>query len=78
VPWGLRPAVSAGAAIVLLILVTWFAVELITAGGQTGLAERIFGAAQALWPLAVVVSCGLAARTATGPSPAPVAPPSFN
>jgi hypothetical protein len=65
VPWGLRPAVSAGAVIGLLILLTWFAVELITAGGQVGLAERIFGAAQALWPLAVVVSCGLAARTAT-------------
>jgi hypothetical membrane protein len=78
VPWGLRPAVSAGAGFVLLILVTWFAVELITAGGQAGLAERVFGGAQALWPLAVVVSCSYAARTATRSSPAPMAPPSLN
>jgi hypothetical protein len=63
VPWGLRPAVSAGAVVVLLVLLTWFGAELITAGGQAGLAERVFGAAQALWPLAVVASCGYAARS---------------
>ncbi len=57
VPWGLRPAESACAVVVLLALVTWFAAELITGGGEAGLAERVFGAAQALWPLAVVVSC---------------------
>ena len=68
VPWGLRPAVSAGAVGVLLILVTWFGVELITGGGLAGLAERIFGAAQALWPLAVVASCRYAARKGTIPS----------
>lgn len=62
VPWALRPAVSAGAVAVLLALVAWFGAELITAAGQAGLAERIFGAAQALWPLVVVVSCGVAAR----------------
>jgi hypothetical protein len=71
VPWGLRPAVSAGAVAVLLALLAWFGAELITAGGQAGLAERIFGAAQALWPLAVVVSCRHAARTGTRPSHAP-------
>jgi hypothetical membrane protein len=60
VPWGLRPAVSAGAVAVLLALVTWFGVELIT-GGLAGLAERAFGAGLALWPLAVVVSCRRAA-----------------
>ncbi len=65
VPWGLRPAVSAGAIAVLLVLLAWFAAELITGGGQVGLAERIFGAAQALWPLAVVASCRHAARTGT-------------
>jgi hypothetical protein len=43
VPWGLRPAVSAGVVAVLL-------------------AERVFGASQALWPLAVVASCRRAAR----------------
>jgi hypothetical protein len=71
VPWGLRPAASAGAVAVLLVLLAWFGTELITAGGQAGLAERVFGAGQALWPLAVVVSCRLAARTAGRPSPAP-------
>jgi Protein of unknown function (DUF998) len=67
VSWGLRPAVSAGAVAVLLVLLVWFAMELITGGGQAGLAERVFGAAQALWPLAVVVSCRLAARTDAKP-----------
>ena len=68
VPWGLRPGVCAGAAAVLLLLVAWFGVELITGGGLAGLAERIFGAAQALWPLAVVASCRYAARKGTIPS----------
>ena len=67
VPWALRPAVSAAAVVVLLVLLTWFGAELITAGGQAGLAERVFGAAQALWPLAVVVSCGYAARAGARP-----------
>ena len=65
VPWGLRPAVSAGAVAVLLALLAWFATELITGGGQAGLAERVFGIAQGLWPLAVVVSCRRAARKGT-------------
>jgi Protein of unknown function (DUF998) len=65
VPWGLRPAVSAGAAVVLLALLAWFAAELITGGGQAGLAERVFGAAQAMWPLTVVASCCYAARSGT-------------
>jgi hypothetical protein len=67
-PWGLRPAISAGAVTVLLALLAWFGAELITGGGQAGLAERIFGAAQALWPLAVVVSCRRATRPAPGPA----------
>jgi hypothetical membrane protein len=61
VPWGLRAAVSAVAAAALLALAVWFGVELITYGDQAGLAERIFGAAQALWPLAVVASCRVGA-----------------
>ena len=68
VPWALRPGVSAIAAAVLMTLVAWFGVELITGGGLAGLAERIFGAAQALWPLAVVASCRYAARKGTIPS----------
>jgi hypothetical protein len=70
VPWGLRPAVAAGAVAVLLVLLAWFGAELITAGGQAGLAERIFGAGQ-VWPLAVVMSCRHAARTGSRPSRAP-------
>ena len=62
VPWGLRPAASAGAVAVLLALVVWFGAELITGGGLAGLAERLLGAALTLWPLAVVASCRLAAR----------------
>jgi len=73
VPWGLRPAVSAAAVAVLLALLAWFATELITGGGQAGLAERVFGTAQALWPLTVVLSCCYAARTAARPSAQPVA-----
>src|SRR5215472_618454 len=65
VPWALRPTVSAGAVAVLLALVAWFGAELITGGGLAGLAERIFGAGQALWPLAVVASCWHAARKDT-------------
>jgi hypothetical membrane protein len=57
VPWGLRPWVSSAAVAVLAALVTWFGVELITGGGLAGLSERVFGAAQAMWPLAVVASC---------------------
>jgi hypothetical protein len=71
VPWGLRPVVSAGAAAVLLALVAWFGAELITGGGLAGLAERIFGAALALWPLAVVASCRHAARKDTRPRTEP-------
>ena len=64
VPWGLRPAVSVSAAAILLGLLAWFCAELVAGGGQVGLAERVMGVAQASWPLAVTLSCGLA-------SPAP-------
>jgi Protein of unknown function (DUF998) len=57
VPWGLRPAVSAVAVGTLLALLAWFLTELITKGGMTGLAERVMGAAEVGWPLAVVLSC---------------------
>jgi hypothetical membrane protein len=45
---------SAGASVVLVGLVVWFAADL--HGGQRGLAERAAVGAQALWPLAVVVT----------------------
>jgi hypothetical protein len=59
VPWGLRPAVSAGAAAVLLGLLAWFGAELAARGGQVDLADRVMGLAQAGWPLVVVLSCRL-------------------
>ena len=57
VPAGLRPAVSAVAAGVLFGLLVWFAAELMARGGQVGLAERVLTEAQAVWPLAVVLTC---------------------
>jgi hypothetical membrane protein len=60
VPWGLRAWPSFAAVLVLAVLVAWFGVELLIRGGETGLSERVFGAAQALWPLAVVASCRVA------------------
>ena len=62
VPWGLRPAVAAAAIAVLFALLAWFGAELILGAGQVGLAERVVGAAQAAWPLAVVLSCCLPVR----------------
>jgi hypothetical protein len=67
VPWGLRPVVCAGAVAVQAVLLAWFVGELVTSGGQVGLAERVVAAAQAIWPLAVVLSCR-AATAATASS----------
>jgi hypothetical protein len=71
VPWGLRPGVSAGASAVLLGLLLWFGAELVTGAGQVGLAERVMGGMQALWPPLVVLSCRLSQSgsqaRATGP-----------
>lgn len=51
----LSPAVSIGAAVVLLGLLGWFATELYGSGGNlVGLTERLLTGSQALWPLAVV------------------------
>ncbi|HEV2370639.1 MAG TPA: DUF998 domain-containing protein [Streptosporangiaceae bacterium] len=57
VPWGLRRAASAVVTVVLFGLLVWFTVELVIHGAEIGLAERVLGAAQALWPLLVVLSC---------------------
>jgi hypothetical membrane protein len=57
VPWALRPAAAAAAVAVLFALLGWFGTELVTGAGQVGLAERVTGVAEALWPLAVVLSC---------------------
>jgi hypothetical membrane protein len=66
VPWGLRPAVCFRAVAFQLILLVWFVAELITGAGQVGLAERVAGAAQALWPLTVILSCRVRSRYPAG------------
>jgi uncharacterized protein DUF998 len=71
VPGGLRPAVSAVAAGALLGLLAWFAAELMMRGGQVGLAERALTEAQAVWPLAVVLTCWRSKSTARVPPWAP-------
>ena len=69
VPFGLRPAVSACAAVVLGGLLVWFGAELISRGLQVGLAERVLVGAQALWPLVVVLTCWVSrARIRTPPA----------
>jgi hypothetical protein len=56
-PAALRPAGSAWAAGVLTGLLLWFGAELILAGRQVGLAERVLAGAQAAWPLILVLAC---------------------
>jgi uncharacterized protein DUF998 len=74
VPWALRPAVCAIAAAMLVLLLAWFAAEVVTGGGHAGLAERTLGVAQAVWPLTVVLSCRHLARAASAHPPAPPEP----
>jgi hypothetical membrane protein len=70
--WVLRPAVCAAASAALLCLLGWFCLELVTGGMELGLAERVAAEAQALWPLAVVITCyrrqSLARRPSAGPA----------
>lgn len=54
--WTLRWPASIAAAGVLLGLLAWFAVELSRDSARVGLSERAAAAAQALWPLIVVVT----------------------
>ena len=61
-PAALRPAASACAAGVLAGLLIWFGVELIAAGRQVGLAERVLAGAEAAWPLILVLLLVLACR----------------
>jgi len=74
VPWALRPAVCATAAAMLVLLLAWFAAEVVTGGRQEGLAERVLGVAQAVWLLTVVLSCRHPARAASAPPHAPPEP----
>ena len=64
VPWALLPGAAAFAIAVQFLLLAWFGAELILGAGQAGLAERLMGAAQAVWPLTVVLSARAAAPRA--------------
>lgn len=57
VPWPLRPEISVWVAVILLLLLAWFGMELITSAGQAGLAERVLGEAQSGWPFVVAMFC---------------------
>jgi hypothetical membrane protein len=70
VPWALRPAVCACVSAVLLVVLVWFYVELSAGGRQLGVAERVLAGAQAVWPLAVVLSCYLSQFRAAAAAPA--------
>ena len=71
VPWGLRPTVCAGVVVVLTVLLAWFGLEVVTGAGHAGLAERVLGLAQAVWPLTVVLSCRHPAGAPIGHAPSP-------
>jgi hypothetical membrane protein len=64
VPWSLRKNVAPIVVALQFALLTWFGAELILGDHQVGLAERVVGAAQAAWPLTVVLAVVLSARTA--------------
>jgi hypothetical protein len=44
---------------IMLGLLVWFYAELATGSRQLGLAERVLAGAEAVWPLAVIVTCYL-------------------
>lgn len=55
-PQLLHPRASLIASAVLLLLVGWFVLELAKGSPRVGVAERAVAVAEALWPLAVVLS----------------------
>lgn len=71
VPWGLRSGVSGCAAAMLISLLVWFVAEVVADGSQIGLAERVLGGMQTLWPLLVVLSCRQSQYRARHVSPWP-------
>jgi hypothetical membrane protein len=52
----LGPQASTAATFTLLLALAWFLAEQIVNGQRVGLAERVAAGAQAVWPLAVVLS----------------------
>jgi len=57
VPCGLRPTVSVMATALMLGLLVWFYVELSMGSRHLGLTERILAGVEAVWPLAVILTC---------------------
>jgi len=56
VPAVLGPRASAVATFALLLTVAWFFAELLMGSQRVGLAERVAAGAEAMWPVAVVLS----------------------
>lgn len=65
-PVTLRPPTAVAATVALGLLVGWLLLELRSGGPAIGLSERVAAAAQALWPLAVVLSCRWSGARARG------------
>ena len=57
VPRGLRPPACVSATAIMLGLLVWFYVELSMGGRHLGLTERVLAGAEAVWPLAVILTC---------------------
>ena len=57
----------------MLGLLVWFYVELATGSRQLGLAERVLAGVEAVWPLAVILTCRWEPKSGTR---APVRRPS--
>ncbi|WP_210584100.1 DUF998 domain-containing protein [Streptomyces sp. GESEQ-35] len=56
-PWGLRPAPSIAATVLMVVSALWFLIEMQQEDGAIGVAERLVTAMQSLWPFVVVASC---------------------
>lgn len=67
-PWGLRPAPSLTATVLMLVSAIWFMIEM-HYDGAAGAAERLVTALQSCWPFVVVASCLRHPRRTEGPSP---------
>ncbi len=67
VAWALRPPAGLGVTVLFCCLLAWFVIELVAGGQQIGLAERVAGETQALWPLTVALSCRREVRGAAQP-----------
>jgi hypothetical membrane protein len=71
-PWGLRPAACVSATVIMLGLLVWFYVELGLGGRHLGLAERVLAGVEAIWPLAITLTCYRSQSRARTRRPDPV------